>query len=68
MARYNFCFQVDGKTFDEIEHDCGDDLEALRLAQSLSEECDVQIWIGERLVAHVKEGNAPSTVRDAQAG
>ena len=46
----------------------GDDLDALEAAEDLAEHCYVDVWAGERLVAQVKKGNEPLSVKDAHAG
>lgn len=44
--------------------DCRDDLDALDAGEKASGAGPVEIWQGKRLVARVKEGNAPLNVFD----
>ena len=51
-----------------LEQQFDDDLDALEAAEDLAENCHVDVWTGERLVAQIKKGNEPFTVKDAHAG
>ena len=68
MASYTFIFMSAGVELRRIEEKFQDDLDALDTAAVLSEQYAIDLWAGDRLVAHFKKGNAPFTVRDAYPG
>lgn len=66
MGQYIFIFHLDDDSAaHRMELHFDDDLDALEAAETLSQDYKVDVWAGERLVAQVKKGNAPSTSETA---
>ena len=65
MQQYKIC-SLNPVGHIEFAHDinCRDDLDALAEGERISSSNDVEIWQGARLVARVKQGNAPLTAAD----
>lgn len=71
MTLYIFIFHSgddDNVLTARMELNLVDDLDALETAECLAEQCQVDVWTGERFVAQIKKGNAPSSVKDARSG
>lgn len=69
MPAYKFHMRnSSGSTVSQVDHNFDDDLDALDSAVLHSATHEVEIWSGERRVALVKQGNAPSGVMDSSAG
>jgi hypothetical protein len=56
MASYRFRLLADGKSEYDADCDCRDDLEALGTAENLSADFELEVWRGERRLAHVRKG------------
>jgi hypothetical protein len=66
---YIFIFHTDEDiAVQRMEAPFEDDLDALEAAENLAEHCRVDVWTGERLVAQVKKGNEPLSVKDLHSG
>lgn len=68
MAGYVFIFhsgRYDDTATYRREFKFDDDLDALEAAQDAAENCTIDVWCGDRLVAQVKKGNEPLTAYDA---
>ena len=65
MNQYKIC-SLDPVGRIEFAHDihCRDDLDALAEGERICTKNDVEIWQGARLVARVKQGNAPLSATD----
>ena len=57
MGSYRFRLLGEGTSGYDADCDCRDDLEALGTAENLSADFEVEVWHGDRRVAHVKKGN-----------
>jgi hypothetical protein len=60
------CLDSPGQVAFFCELPCRDDLDALTLCERGFQQCPVEIWHEDRLVARVKAGNAPLTSEDRQ--
>jgi len=62
MTQYQFYFTDElGHVFGRNAYAAKDDLEALKLAEKLHPDFGIQIWDGDRLVAHLKKDGTAST-------
>jgi hypothetical protein len=56
MALYEFHLRRNGYAGNRVYHELADDLEALKTAEALSSNFDVEVASGFRFVAHIKRG------------
>jgi len=69
MGLYILVFHTDEDiAVQRMEALFGDDLDALEAAENLAEHCKIDVWTGDRLVAQVKKGNEPLSVKDQRSG
>ena len=69
MGLYILVFHTDDDiAVQRMEALFGDDLDALEAAEHLAEHCKIDVWTGDRLVAQVKKGNEPLSVKDQRSG
>jgi hypothetical protein len=69
MGLYILVFHTDDDiAVQRMEALFGDDLDALEAAENLAEHCKIDVWTGDRLVAQVKKGNEPLSVKDQRSG
>ena len=69
MGLYILVFHTDEDiAVQRMEALFGDDLDALEAAENLAEHCKIDVWTGDRLVAQVKKGNEPLSVKDQHSG
>ena len=64
MALYKFFLFRDGEVVSQLERDCGDDLDALDAARSLSRNHVVEVYSELRFVARLKEHDAALNAMD----
>jgi len=60
---------LSGNPAQQIDQLCADDLEALEFARAYCSDCDVEVYDDDcRLVARIKKGDEPLSVRDRHSG
>ena len=64
MAVYRLFFIRDGEPVGQITRHCSDDLDALDAARQMSRDYTVEVYAETRLVARVKQGDAPLSLKD----
>jgi hypothetical protein len=56
VKTYTFDYRLDGEILYTAQHAFRDDLGAMEMARRLAEKYEVEIWLHERLLAHVNKG------------
>lgn len=67
VALYKLFLLRDGDWSARSKRHCADDLDALEAARALCRDHVVEVYADARLVARVKQGDEPLTVKDARS-
>ena len=68
MALYKLFLFRDGEVVGEVKRHCSDDLDALDAAREQCRDYVVEVYCELRLVARLKQGDEPLTVKDPRSG
>ena len=68
MAVYRLYLYRHGELAAKMNRHCADDMDALEAARGLCRDYSIEVYLEERLIARVKEGDEPLNVRDRHSG